>query len=115
MYISPKGIPMSGPMIDLEARWKRLGGHTVGCDCELCKLVRADVQCANAPQKRMPTTPEQPCCPLCPACTRDVELGRTFRELWKMGAPWPVRRWTCDAHGMDGCLTCKRKAEGDDR
>ena len=54
---------------------------------------------------------EQDCCPTCPSCARFVRIGKLFAELWELGAPWPVRRWTCDAHGVDGCLSCKRKAE----
>jgi hypothetical protein len=103
---------MSGPMVDLEARWKRLGGHQVGCDCGLCECVRLDAATAYS---ATPPVADQVCCPTCPTCARFVRIGKGFAELWELGAPWPVRRWTCDAHGMDGCLTCKRKAEGDDR
>lgn len=40
---------------------------------------------------------------------RFERIGRAFAELWEMGAPWPVRHWTCDAHGVKGCLDCRDK------
>lgn len=49
---------------------------------------------------------------------RFERIGRAFAELWELGAPFPVRRWTCDAHAVVGCLVCKaavRRGEGDER
>ena len=38
---------------------------------------------------------------------RFERIGRLFCELWEMGAPWPVRHWTCNKHGVRGCLRCR--------
>ena len=53
----------------------------------------------------------------CPTChqayppdrerERFERIGRAFAELWNMGAPWPVASWTCNKHGILGCLDCK--------
>lgn len=38
---------------------------------------------------------------------RYERIGRLFCELWEMGAPWPVGRWSCDKHKVEGCLKCR--------
>jgi hypothetical protein len=42
---------------------------------------------------------------------RYERIGRLFCELWEMGAPWPVRRWTCNAHMVVGCPKCIANAD----
>lgn len=43
-----------GAMIDLEQRWKMLGGHPNRCPCDLCEQVRRDSQ---PPSKDTPPAP----------------------------------------------------------
>lgn len=39
--------------------------------------------------------------------SRYERIGRLYAELWELGCPWPVSRWTCDEHKVVGCLDCR--------